>query len=133
MQQSKAGLIRTIQTGRSALAMDDHTYRDMLRNLTGAESCTILNETDLKRVLAHLRERGFTPKKSPTEGLQRKVRSLWLTLADAGAVENRDFKATDAYVLRQAGCSMRKASPGALSDVIEQLKRWLERIGTGKV
>lgn len=125
--QSRAGLIRTIQTGRKVLNMDDHTYHDMLRNLTGAESCTVLNETDLKRVLVHLRERGFAPKESPTKGLQRKVRSLWLTLADAGAVENHDFKATDAYVTRQTGFSMRKASPGDLSAVIEQLKRWLER------
>lgn len=48
----------------------------------------------------------------------------------AGAVQNRDFKATDAYVKRVTGVSMRKASPGALSEVIEQLKRWLERIDT---
>ena len=38
MTQSTAGLIKAIHMGKRRLGMDNETYREMLRNLTGLDS-----------------------------------------------------------------------------------------------
>jgi len=51
--------IKLIHIGRSKLQLDEDTYRQMLVNLTGADSCSKLSQADLDKVLKHLQDRGF--------------------------------------------------------------------------
>ena len=73
MTQSTAGLIKAIHMGKRRLGMDNETYREMLRNLTGLDSCSQMTARELKYVLLHMRQAGFSP--APREALPPRCRS----------------------------------------------------------
>ena len=126
MARATAGLIKAIHAGKRSLGMDNETYRAMLINLTGRESCSGMTADELKKVLAHLRQVGFAPK--PPSPQERKIRALWLLLHEAGQVKDASFKAIRGYIRRM----LRHDSPAAsneLAQVIETLKAWCRRTG----
>jgi phage gp16-like protein len=103
--------IQLIQIGRRELGLDDETYRELLRNLTGGKSSSKdLTPAERQRVLNHMKARGFEvrPRRegkttaaaaalaaapAPAwrhEPLMRKLRAMWYALAAAGAVERPD-------------------------------------------
>lgn len=124
--QTKQTLIKAIHTGRRVLGLDDATYRDLLHNAAGHDSCAGLSVPQLRRVLDIMRSRGFAPQSR--QGSQiRKAFACWHGLADAGKVRDRSRHALDAYARRMCGSSLNDLTPAQLSQLIETLKQWQER------
>lgn len=62
----------------------------------------------------------------------RKIRALWLEMADAGIVRDRSEQALARWVKRETGVSaLRWLSNEQASHVIEKLKKWQHR-ATGR-
>ena len=129
--------IQLIHVGKSALKMDEDSYRAMLFACGRVKSSTELDWTGRKRVLDHLKKCGFTPSKPKAVKIatdespqMKKIRALWLTLADEGVVKNRSEKALGAYIKRQSGVDAKQWLHGVeASRVIEALKAWAAREG----
>lgn len=122
-----AGLIRAIHAGKRALGLDDETYRGLLRDVTGRESCRELSARELKVVLYHLRQAGFVQRPREQSPQEKKIRALWLTLATAGKVRDRSFRAMAGYMRRMLHKDPQGASVSELALVIESLKAWCRR------
>lgn len=144
--------IKLIHIGRSALGMDDATYRAMLARLcSGKTSSKALTGAERQAVLAHMKASGFTVKPrgkstSPAgidwqrEPQLLKLRALWYLLADAGAVERPADTlacnaAIEAWAKRQFSArkppldALRFASGPQMNDLVEQAKQWARRVG----
>jgi phage gp16-like protein len=91
---------------------------------------------ELEKVITNLKLKGFKVKSSKktgkitaTEPVHKKIRSLWLELADAGEIKNRSEKAINSYVKRIAGVEvMDLLTQKQAMVVIESLKSWQARI-----
>ncbi len=125
--ETRHTLIKAIHTGRRVLGFDDPTYREMLHNAVGHDSCAGLSVPQLRRVLDVMRSRGFAPQ-SRRGGPIRKAFACWHALADAGKVQDRSRKALDAYARRICGAGLNELMPAQLSHLIETLKQWQERV-----
>lgn len=127
--------IRLIHVAKRDLKLDDDTYRAMLFAVANVKSSSDLDATGRKRVLDHMKARGFKvrpavgrPPSSDESPQMKKVRALWLVLADAGVVVDRSEKALTAYIKRQAKVDNPRWLFGAEgSKVIEALKQWAKR------
>ncbi|MFD2645101.1 gp16 family protein [Pseudomonas japonica] len=131
-------LIKLIHVARRELRMDDETYRLMLSGmpaLDGVTSTADLSVPNLVQVLEQLKRKGFKvrPKsdsKRPRakDGQSRKIRSLWLSLRDAGLLRDASEEALVNFVKGATGVAALQWLTGAqASQVIEQLKQWLQR------
>lgn len=127
-----------IHIAKAQLGMAEDTYRDLLWTLGRVRSAADLDWGGRKRLLDHMRACGWQPKRKRGPGgrpladdaQSRKIRALWLALADAGVVRNRSEKALLAYVKRQTGIDALdwlKMDQAGL--VIEALKAWGKREG----
>jgi len=146
---TRQSLIRLIHVAKRDLALDDDTYRAMLLTVTGKDSSAGLSVPQLERVLAHMKAHGFKVRhKSPPDrprdsrhppgGLSRsiaqdaqskKIRALWLSLHDMGAVRDCSEAALGAYVKRITHCdALQWLDADQASRVIETLKKWQFRI-----
>lgn len=127
--------IRLIHIAKSQLNIDDDTYRHLLQTLTPKKSTKDMTIWELEKVLDNLKSKGFKVKSSKkagritaTEPVHQKIRSLWIELANAGAVKNRSEKAINAYVKRITGIEvMDWLNTKQAIIVIESLKCWLAR------
>lgn len=111
----RAKLIKTVQTGRRALALDDDTWRALLALKSGGKrSSTELSVAELEAVLRHLRASGFTPRVPATARPRgqrrldvsptvRKARALWLWLHEQGIVRDPSEAALAAFAKRVGG------------------------------
>ncbi|MFB2539046.1 MULTISPECIES: gp16 family protein [unclassified Acinetobacter] len=133
----KSKLIQLIHIAKSQLALDDETYRAMLYNNTGKESCKTMTIGELKKVLGDLRLKGFkstSPNQAGTlaqadDNQSKLIRHLWLSLHELGAVRNPSEIALARYVERQTGVSaLQFLSTERASKVIEALKQWQQRV-----
>jgi phage gp16-like protein len=131
--------IRLIHVARRELRMDDDTYRMMLagmKGLDGATSAADLSVPNLVRVLEQLKQRGFKvrpnaagkrPKANDVQS--KKIRSLWLTLHDLGAIRDPSEEALAKFVLNMTKVSaLQWLNTGQASRVIEHLKQWQSRV-----
>jgi len=146
---TRQSLIRLIHVAKRDLALDDDTYRAMLIAATGKDSSAGLSVPQLERVLAHMKKSGFmvrhkTPanrprdSRHPPSGLSRniaqdaqskKIRALWLSLHDMGAVRDCSEAALSAYVRRIAHVdALQWLDTDQASHVIETLKKWQTRV-----
>lgn len=151
MNTAAAHEIKLIQIGRSALRLDDDTYRAMLANLaSGKTSSKLLTADERQAVLQHLKAHGFVVKPKAgskaaaadtwqREPQMRKLRAMYYVLADAGAVDRpADMAAcnaaVEAWAKRQLAGSMtpldamRFASGTQMDKLIEAMKYWLARL-----
>lgn len=141
--------VQLIQIGRRELGLDEATYREMLRNLTGGkDSAKSLDGSERQRVLNHMKARGFVvkpkaDKRGDTEWqhdpMLRKLRAMWYVLADAGHVERPDDTAAcnaaiEAWALRMMAnwdskpSALRWANGVQFGKLVEEMKRWLQRL-----
>jgi len=146
---SRQGLIRLVHVAKRDLALDDETYRAMLVAVTGEASSADLSVPQLQRVLDHMKRSGFTvrhksPKDRPRDSAHppgelsrriaqdaqsKKIRALWLSLHDMGAVRDCSEAALGAYVKRITHCdALQWLDADQASRVIETLKKWQFRI-----
>lgn len=93
MAHNTAGLIKAIHMGKRKLGMDNETYRQMLRGLTGLDSCSQMTAHELKTVLFHMRQAGFSAQPRKLSPQERKIRALWLLLHEAGQVQDKSLRA----------------------------------------
>ena len=83
--------------------------------------------------MEELKRRGFVPRSAgrttaaADSPQARKIRSLWLTMADCGIVRDRSEKALENYVRRITGVRLGQATVKQCQTVIETLKAWLDR------
>ncbi|MCF6758289.1 regulatory protein GemA [Pseudomonas balearica] len=139
---NRVRLIKLIHVGRRELGMDDETYRLMLasmKGLGGATSTADLSVPNLYRVLEQLKQKGFKvrPKskgKRPAaaDPQSKKIRSLWLTLRDKGALRDPSEEALVKFVHGETGVqALQWLTTEQASQVIEHLKQWVARIKEG--
>jgi phage gp16-like protein len=138
--------VAKIQIAKKELAIDDETYRALLRRKFGVESSTALTLRQLDELLDHFKAQGFKPAKAAaparagsrrlaTNKYARKVRALWISLYHLGVVRDPAEAALVAYVQRVTGGRGRGLE--ALEwlkgeeayKAIEALKAWAEREG----
>lgn len=126
-----------IHIARQQLGLDDDTYRDMLWAVARVRSSKDLDWTGRKKVLEHLKARGFKPQ--PGKGAKaralandeqsRKIRALWLELAQVGAVRDPSEKALASFVRRHTGVeALQWLTSAQAIRIIEHLKKWLARV-----
>lgn len=132
----KSKYIKLIHIAKSQLNLDDDTYRHLLLNVTKKTSTKDMTVWELEKILTNMKLKGFKVKSSKktgkitaTEPVHKKIRSLWLELADAGEVKNRSEKAINSYVKRITGVEvMDWLTQKQAMTVIESLKSWQARI-----
>ena len=139
----KGKLIQLIHVAKSKLGLDEATYRAILERKAGKTSSKDMSMHELEAVLEHLRGLGFEdrtsgkPKpaaKAKTQRLaddpqSKKIRSLWLSLRDLGAIQDSSEQALAAFVKRQTKVeSLEWLNNYQATLVIESLKRWVKRI-----
>jgi phage gp16-like protein len=127
-----------IHIAKQQLGIEDDTYRAMLWTVARVHSAGDLDFAGRKKVLDHLKARGFKVKPSKnamtsrplaSDDQSKKIRALWLELHGAGAVRDPSEKALAAYVKRMTKVSALQWLDGSkASTVIESLKAWLERL-----
>lgn len=128
--------IKLIHIAKKQLNLDDETYRHLLLTVTKKTSTKDMTIWEQEKVLNNLKSKGFkvksskkTEKITATEPVHKKIRSLWLELADAGEVKDRSEKAINSYVKRIVGVEvMDWLNTAQAMTVIESLKRWQARI-----
>lgn len=125
-----------IHIARKELAMDEDAYRLMLESVAGVTSSAKLSARGRAKVLHRLRQLGWKPKTSARprrrvtaqEPQDRKIRALWLDLAQMGVVRDRSEQALARYVKRQTGVEALDWLDGRQAEkVIEALKAWRKR------
>ncbi|MGH8782090.1 gp16 family protein [Paraburkholderia sp.] len=125
-----------IHVAKKQLAMDEDSYRAMLRSVGGVGSSRDLTPLAASRVLRHLERSGFKPTGKAATGdrpaaddpQSSKIRALWLDLHARGVVRNSSEAALCAYVKRQTGVdTLQWLTAEQASRVIEAMKKWVER------
>ena len=126
-------LMGMIRIAKAQLGMDEDTYRDFLKNTLGKRSLAGSTGKEQWKVVEALKEKGFKPrpihkgKELPSDPQAKKIRSLWLTMADCGIVRDRSEQALNSYVRRITGQTLAAATTKQCIVVIETLKSWLDR------
>lgn len=145
MKTKPQKLIAQIHIAKKDLALDDDTYRHMLKELTGKTSCGAMTERQLGLVVKALKDKGWKPratqaarrKVSPPsrhkdhgkKSMADKIRALWIAMHTAGYTEDGSEQALGRYCHRMVG----KYSPDWLTAyeatrIIESLKQWHRRM-----
>jgi hypothetical protein len=126
--------IAALHVAKKALGLDDDSYRDALRQVTGKSSSADMSEAERAKVLERFRELGF--KAGSTGGRKRlegrfagKLQALWIAGWNLGLVRDRDDRALLSFVRRQTGIEhVRFLRHGEdAMKAIEALKGWLAR------
>ncbi|MNP53112.1 hypothetical protein D3C76_1475580 [compost metagenome] len=107
-----------------------------MKGLGGATSTAQLSVPNLHRVLEVLKGKGFKvrpngkDKRAPaTDAWSRKIRSLWLTLRDLGALRDASEGALVSFVQGRTGAqALQWLTSEQASQVIEEMKRWVARV-----
>lgn len=126
-------LMGMIRVARARLGMDEETYRALLFDTLGKRSLKGSTAKEQWRVVEELKARGFQPspfhkgKELVADPQARKIRALWLTMADCGIVRDRSEKALASCMRRFTGRTLEDASIKQCQAMIEILKKWFER------
>ena len=146
---SRKNDLAKIHIAKKDLALDDDTYRTIVRSVGKAESGSAADLSALGRVrlLQHFKSKGWKtrrraekndPKARASEHQVNRIRDLWINLADAGVVHDRTDQglrawtksATRRYHPHHAGYSAVEFVPaGVAQRLIEHLKQWSRRTG----
>lgn len=138
----KAKLVRLLHVAKTQLMMSDVEYRAQLATVSnGKTSSKALSVPELEEALRGMKARGFVVtincKQSKPDlpiyddnGQAKMIRGLWLELHQIGAVRDPSERALANFVKRMTGVAHpRFLSTDHASVVIEQLKKWLQRVG----
>lgn len=144
---------------KNLLQLQQEDYRALLTQLVGKASCTAMTPLEQAKVRTHMEQlavrmgvqkpmtkaRATAPQvgKAPERPQVRKLRAMWWTLADAGAVDRPASpaacnQAVEAWAKRQAKGqavgridALRFAGDNQLGKLIEEMKSWLDRVQKG--
>lgn len=111
--------------------LDDVSYREILQRAAGVTSSTqIRSVAKAEAVIDEFRRLGIgtPPPRNPLTPQQKKIWSLWQSLADKGLVTNRSMAGLLAWIKRQTGVDALSFMTWPQEhQVTESLKRWLQR------
>lgn len=120
-----------VHCAKKDLGLEDETYRAVLHEVTGHDSCRDCTDGELARVVEHFRARGWTPKKEGKRSSSPAVRLVWVLwgeLRNAGALRNPSRAALRAYCKRMVQVEDPEwMNPDQLNIIIEGLKSWKRR------
>lgn len=128
-----------IHIAKTALGLDDETYRDMLFTVGRVRSAADLDYAGRRKVLAHMKSRGWKPgrakrSKYANDPLSGKIMALWLELRDQGVITDASDKALATFCRDVGGADRPEWLNNKQAEkVIEGLKAWLERKAPGAV
>lgn len=138
LTKQRKGELDLIHVGVSEIAMDEDSYRALVRRITKerTDSAGDCRAGERRAIIEELKSKGFKPKRKPgrRDPTQAdKIRALWAELHAVGAVKDSSIAALRRWIKRQTGG--RKQSPEFLSvreaqPCIEALKAWLARAKT---
>ena len=148
LAQMRTADLQKIHIARKQLAMSEDTYRGLLREISKGRTDSSADLTHIERaaLLRHMERCGFKvrkPKQSRRAPAKpdlpigddrdqvKMIRGLWIELHEFGAVRDSSELAMCSYVKRMTS----KDHPKFLdidkaSEVIEQLKKWRDRVRT---
>lgn len=100
------GLIASVKIAQKDMGLDDATYRDLLRSVTGRDSAAKCTVPQLKAMLAEFRCKGWTPRPRHPKGVAAELRPLHSKIAALCAALGRPDTYADAIIRRQSkGCA----------------------------
>lgn len=137
-----------IHIAKKQLGLDEGVYREMLVNLTGKPSCSMMALTELYQVIKHLESVGFQRRSGRLPGSMRYspkskgqiidvMRAIWIEMYKAGIVRDGSEVALTHWAKRAS--SQRNGGIGVesldwlerdqrlASQVLEDLKQWQKR------
>ncbi|EGE4621011.1 DUF1018 domain-containing protein [Salmonella enterica] len=139
----RASLITLIHIAKKDLRLDTDTYRDALRAAVGKTSCRDMTQTELSKVLATFKKRGFKVRSRPQNRALKpatvtaKIRAIWRLMHVHGFLSSDSEAALNAWVRKQtapqnggvgvANYQWLERELALASDVLERLKRWHRR------
>lgn len=149
MKQDRPTLIKLIHVAKRELNMDDDSYRMLLMNETGKNTCSAMTTEQLSLVIDGMKKRGFKPRKtavkttdnkrlSPKSGKEKhaemgKIRAIWIEMYRHCFVRDASETALDAYVRRMTESQGNKVdilswcNHDQCRTVMESLKSWHRR------
>jgi phage gp16-like protein len=124
-----------IHIAKKELGLDEDTYRDVVKRVTGQAGAATCTPLQLDRLIQEFKRLGWKPKgkrKPAKSPLVRKVWAIWGALCRSGKVhaEGRDAQRTAlrAFTLRMTGVQDPEwLAPEQANKVIEGLKAWQKR------
>lgn len=117
---------------KQELGMSEDQYRDLLRDMFGVDSAADLDARQRWTLIKRMEALGvrFGRKANAVDRQGAKIKALWQALHDAGVVRDGSARALDGYVQRQTKvATLRWLSPAQATQVIEALKKWMQREG----
>ncbi len=136
MKLNRKGLIAKIHVAKKQMGLDDVQYQAILEGATGKDSCKDMNTSELLKVVERMESLGWeSTSKSAPRGLEddpqyRMLRALWLKLHDLGEVRDSSEQALAKFIMRQTKVErLEWLNINQVSDVIEALKKWVQRVG----
>ncbi|MFN3881912.1 MAG: gp16 family protein [Nitrincola lacisaponensis] len=144
-RDNRKAALAQIHIAKKQLGLDEDTYRQMLKNLTGKSSCSDMVIGELYQVIRHLENVGFKkhrPRRnqySPrsTGKIIDVMRAVWIQMHQAGIVRDGSEIALTHWAKRAS--SQRNGGVGVeslewlerdtrlASQVLEDLKQWRKR------
>ena len=138
---TRSNAIQIIHIAKGQLALDDDTYRSLLRAVVpGKSSCREMTIIELQSVIQALVAKGFKSKPlrrskrrmSAPSDVSLKIRAIWETMFKEGFIREGSDIALDRFVQRQtrirnggAGVSSLEWLRGdAEANFLESLKQW---------
>ncbi len=135
---SRPGLIAKIHVARKKLALTDESYRDVLRRVTGKDSCSIMTDAQLEKALSEFKRLGFRGEKKAKRAGSRKmaqgnqarmIRGMWIELFELGEVKDPSEEALASYVARMVQIDdLHWITPDDANVVINGLRSWIRRV-----
>lgn len=136
-KQARDREIKLIHVARRELQLDEDTYRAMLEQVTGVKSSSDLDAAGRKKVLDHLKSKGFkvkskpaaAPSKNAADPQYRKIQALWSELTRLGAVRVNTEAVIRVYIKRISGKDdFSFCNNAQVTVIIESLKKWKSRV-----
>lgn len=140
---NRASLITLIHVAKRDLQLDSETYTSALLAATGKTSCRDMTQTELSKVLATFKKRGFKVRSKPQNRALKpatvtaKIRAIWRLMYAQGFLSSDSEVALNGWVRHQtapqnggegvANYQWLEREPALASDVLERLKRWHRR------
>jgi len=110
------------------LGLDDTSYRAILRRRYQQDSAANLSNQEADDLLELFREKGWRPASS---GQRNLIHLLWHQLERTSAINHPGDEALYAFIHHATGKSdLRRLTVHEASRLIEQLKRWQDRLET---
>ena len=133
-------MLAKVAIARKQLGLDEVSYRDVVRRVTGGDSARLASDAQLHRLLGEFARLGFVPTKPAharrrsDKGNVRKIAALWVAL-QPHLVDGSEA-ALRAFVRRQTHSRLHPDGVDAAefldaaqaNRVIEGLKAWLARV-----